>query len=77
MLDLLWTKWSWNTSIAEHSIPRTFEMYNDVMAYRSQTVWKAMKSIFNLFELPSVLEYQFCENRIAFSIIYLLNCIGI
>ena len=31
----------------------------------------------NLFELPSVLEYQFCENRIAFSITYLLNCIGI
>jgi hypothetical protein len=40
-------------------------------------VWKAMKSIFNLFELPSVLEYQFCENHIAFSITYLLNCIGI
>ena len=36
-----------------------------------------MKSIFNLFELPSVLEYQFCENRIAFSITYLLNCTGI
>ena len=38
-----------------------------------------MKSIFkiNLFELPSVLEYQFCENRIAFSITYLQNCIGI
>jgi hypothetical protein len=40
-------------------------------------VWKAMKSIFNLFELPSVLEYQFCENRVAFSITYLLNCIGV
>jgi hypothetical protein len=31
-----------------------------------------MKSIFNLFELPSVLEYQFCENHIAFSITYLI-----
>ena len=36
-----------------------------------------MKSIFNLFELASVLEYQFCENRIAFSITYSLNCTGI
>ena len=36
-----------------------------------------MKSIFNLFELPSVLEYQFRENHIAFSITYLLNCIRI
>ena len=36
-----------------------------------------MKSIFNLFELPSVLEYQFCENLIAFSITFLLNCIGV
>jgi hypothetical protein len=36
-----------------------------------------MKSVFNLFELPSVLEYQFCENHIAFSITYLLSCIGI
>jgi hypothetical protein len=37
--------------------------------------WKAY--LINLFELPSVLEYQFCENRIAFSITYLLNCTGI
>ena len=36
-----------------------------------------MKGIFNLFELPGVLEYQFCENHIAFSITCLLNCIGI
>jgi hypothetical protein len=40
-------------------------------------VWKAMKGIFNLFELLSILEYQFCENHIAFSITCLLNCIGI
>jgi hypothetical protein len=40
-------------------------------------VWKAMKRIFNFFELPAVLEYQFCENHIAFSITCLLNCIGI
>jgi hypothetical protein len=40
-------------------------------------VWKAMKGIFNLFELPGVLEYQFRENQIAFSITCLLNCIGI
>jgi hypothetical protein len=31
-------------------------------------VWKAMKGIFNLFELPGILEYQFRENHIAFSI---------
>jgi hypothetical protein len=30
------------------------------------TVFKAMKGIFNLFELPGVLEYQFRENHIAF-----------
>ena len=36
-----------------------------------------MKGIFNLFELPSILEYQFRENHIAFSITCLLNCIGI
>jgi hypothetical protein len=40
-------------------------------------VWKAMKGIFNFFELPGVLEYQFRENHIAFSITCLLNCIGI
>jgi hypothetical protein len=33
-------------------------------------VWKAMKSIFKLFELPSVLEYQFehlldCDTRLS------------
>jgi hypothetical protein len=36
-----------------------------------------MKGIFNLFELPGVLEYQFRENHIAFNITCLLNCIGI
>ena len=36
-----------------------------------------MKGTFNLFELPGVLEYQFRENHIAFSITCLLNCIGI
>jgi hypothetical protein len=36
-----------------------------------------MKGIFNLFELPGVLEYQFREKHIAFSITSLLNCIGI
>ena len=57
--------------------PCTFEIYNGVMAYGAQTVRKAMKGIFNLFELPSILEYQFRENHIAFSITCLLNCIGI
>ena len=47
------------------------------MAYGAQTVRKAMKGIFNLFELQSILEYQFRENHIAFSITCLLNCIGI
>jgi hypothetical protein len=36
-----------------------------------------LKGIFNLFELPGVLEYQFRENHIAFSITCLLNYIGI
>ena len=36
-----------------------------------------MKGIFNLFQLPGVLEYQFRENHIAFSITCLLNGIGI
>jgi hypothetical protein len=36
-----------------------------------------MKGIFNLFDLPGVLEYQFRESHLAFSITCLLNCIGI
>ena len=38
---------------------------------------KGNESIFNLFELPSILQYQLCDNHIAFSITCLLNCIGI
>ena len=60
----------WNSKVLWH-------LSQDFWNWLSERQWKAMKGIFKLFELPSILEYQFRENHIAFSITCLLNCIGL